>query len=64
MAGFGYRNTGRVDLRVVPHPAVTLVLDWGNGPHVVDNGSGRQQHGALVAGLAPDATVTWSSSRR
>jgi AraC-like DNA-binding protein len=55
MAGFGYRNTGRVDLRAVPHPAVTLVLDWGNGPLLVESGSGSQQHGALVAGLAPDA---------
>jgi hypothetical protein len=36
---------------VVPHPAVTLVLEFGNGPLVVDSATGRQQRGNLAAGF-------------
>ena len=50
MAGFRGRGEGSVDVRVVPHPAVTLVLEFGNGPLVVDIASGRRQRGNLVAG--------------
>ncbi|GAA5040342.1 helix-turn-helix domain-containing protein [Thermocatellispora tengchongensis] len=52
MAGFRARATGPIDLRAIPHPAVTLVLESGNGPLVVDNATGRQQRGSLVARLA------------
>ena len=55
IAGFRYRSTGRVDLRAVPHPAVTLALDWGDGPLVVDDATGWRQRGGLVARLAFDA---------
>jgi AraC-like DNA-binding protein len=51
MAGFRGRSVGPVDVRVVPHPAVTLVLEFGNGPLVVDAATGRQQRGNLVAGF-------------
>ena len=51
MAGFRGRGAGPVDVRVVPHPAVTLVLEFGNGPLVVDAATGRQQRGNLVAGF-------------
>jgi AraC-like DNA-binding protein len=51
MAGFRDRGAGPVDVRVVPHPAVTLVLGFGNGPLVVDVVTGRQQRGDLVAGF-------------
>jgi AraC-like DNA-binding protein len=51
MAGFRSRAAGGVDVRVVPHPAVTLVLEFGNGPLVVDTASGRQERGNLVAGF-------------
>lgn len=51
MAGFRGRGEGPVDVRVVPHPAVTLVLEFGNGPLVVDAATGRQQRGNLVAGF-------------
>jgi AraC-like DNA-binding protein len=53
MAGFRDRATDPVDLRVVPYPAVTVVVDLGDGLLVVDDGSGRQQKGSVVAGLAP-----------
>jgi AraC-like DNA-binding protein len=52
MAGFRDRNTNLADLRVVPHPAVTVVVDFGDGVLVKD-ASGRQQRGSIVAGLAP-----------
>jgi hypothetical protein len=49
MAGFGVRS-GEA-LRMVPHPAVTLILDFGAGPAIVDDAAGRRQRGSLVAGL-------------
>jgi AraC-like DNA-binding protein len=51
MAGFHSRSAGPVDVRVIPHPAVTLVLEFGNGPLVVDRAAGRQLRGNLVAGF-------------
>jgi AraC-like DNA-binding protein len=53
MAGFRQRAAGAIDLRVVPYPAVTVVVDLVDGLVVVDDVSGRQQGGALVAGMAP-----------
>jgi AraC-like DNA-binding protein len=53
MAGFRARARDLVDLRTVPYPAITVVVDFGDGPLVVDDGSGRQQRGSVVAGLAP-----------
>ncbi|MGR6912755.1 helix-turn-helix domain-containing protein [[Actinomadura] parvosata] len=47
----GFRSAGPVDVRVVPHPALTLVLEFGNGPLVVDRATGRQRRGDLVAGF-------------
>jgi AraC-like DNA-binding protein len=38
---------------VVPHPAVTLVAEFGAGPLIVDDGLGRRELGGLVGGLAP-----------
>lgn len=35
---------------MVPHPAVTLLLDFGTGSPVVDHAAGRQHGGSLVAG--------------
>ena len=53
MAGFRSRATDLVDLRTVPYPAITVVVDFGDGPLVVDDGSGRELRGSIVAGLAP-----------
>lgn len=52
MAGFRDRATD-LDLRVVPYPAVTVVVDCGGGLLVDDEVSGRQQRGSVVVGLAP-----------
>ncbi|MFI7413564.1 hypothetical protein ACIBU0_33360 [Streptomyces sp. NPDC049627] len=51
MSGFRGGSAGPVDVRVVPHPAVTLVLEFGNGPLVVDAVTGRRQQGIHVAGF-------------
>jgi AraC-like DNA-binding protein len=54
MAGFRHRATDLVDLTAVPYPAVTVVVDFGDGQLVVDDVSGRNQRGgSVVAGLAP-----------
>jgi hypothetical protein len=52
MAGFRDRATD-LDLRVVPYPAVTLVVDLGDGL-LIDHAGGQPQRGSIVAGLAPD----------
>jgi AraC-like DNA-binding protein len=52
MAGFTDRAKDLVDLQVVPYPAVTLVIDLGDGM-LVDHASGQQQSGSLAVGLAP-----------
>ncbi|MFF9312430.1 helix-turn-helix domain-containing protein [Streptomyces sp. NPDC014748] len=48
MAGFCVRELD--GLRMVPHPAVTLLLEFGVGSPVVDWAAGRQQRGSIVAG--------------
>ncbi|MFB4278501.1 helix-turn-helix domain-containing protein [Nonomuraea sp. MTCD27] len=47
MAGFRVRDLDA--LRMVPHPAVTLLLDFGAGSPVLHHAAGRQQ-GSVVAG--------------
>src|SRR5437773_8547918 len=51
MAGFRDRGMTPVGHRAIPHPAVTLALEFGAGPLIVDDVAGRQQRGCLVAGL-------------
>src|SRR5690349_4082525 len=48
MAGFRVRDLDA--LRMIPHPAVTLLLEFGAGSPVVDYAAGRQQRGSIVAG--------------
>ncbi|MEU7067306.1 AraC family transcriptional regulator [Streptomyces sp. NPDC046161] len=55
LAGFRDSSAGPVDVPLVPHPAVTLVVEFGDGLFVVGDATGRQQRGSLVAGLAPGA---------
>lgn len=50
MAGFGVVGLPAGGLRVVPHPAVTLVLEFGADLPVVDDGAGRRHRGSVVAG--------------
>jgi len=54
MAGFRARTTDLVDLSVVPHSAVTVYVDLGDGSLAVDDSSGRRQTGGVVVGLAPN----------
>jgi AraC-like DNA-binding protein len=54
MAGFTSRAKELVDLQVVPYPAVTVFVDFGDGL-LVDGAGGRQRRGGVVAGLAPGA---------
>lgn len=56
MAGFRSHATDFVDLRLVPYPAVTLFIDFGDGL-LVDETSGRVLRGSIVAGLAPGAVL-------
>jgi len=51
MAGFRDLGVTTVGHRAIPHPAVTLVLDFGAGPLIVDDAAGRQRRGSVVAGL-------------
>jgi AraC-like DNA-binding protein len=56
MAGFSDQGSNPLDLRLIPHPAVTLLFDLcdlGDASIVVDNGRGGQRRGCVVAGLAP-----------
>ncbi|WP_051753536.1 AraC family transcriptional regulator [Streptosporangium amethystogenes] len=48
MAGFRVRDLDA--LRMVPHPAVTLLLEFGAGSPVLGCAAGRQQRGSMVAG--------------
>ncbi|WP_367318633.1 helix-turn-helix domain-containing protein [Streptomyces sp. HUAS ZL42] len=48
MAGFHVPDLET--LRIVPHPAVTLLLEFGAGSPVLDCATGRQQRGSMVAG--------------
>jgi len=53
MAGFSDRATSRVEVELVPHPAVTVLFDLGDQPLTIEYGSGQQRGGCYVAGLAP-----------
>ncbi|WP_447041755.1 helix-turn-helix domain-containing protein [Streptomyces sp. DSM 118878] len=50
MAGFRVPGAPVDALRVVAHPAVMLILEFGPSPSTVDDGAGRRHRGSLVAG--------------
>ncbi|GAA5003108.1 helix-turn-helix domain-containing protein [Actinopolymorpha pittospori] len=50
MAGFGVHSI-TAPLRMVPHPGLTLVLEFGAGQPIVDDVAGPRPWGSLVAGL-------------
>jgi AraC-like DNA-binding protein len=56
MAGFRARTKDLVELSVIPYPAVTLFIDFGDGL-LIDDSSGLRQRGSVVAGLVPGAVV-------
>ncbi|WP_067829981.1 helix-turn-helix domain-containing protein [Actinomadura kijaniata] len=53
MAGFRDRVAAGLDLRVLPQPAVTVVLGFGDGPVTVENTTGHRAMRGLVAALSP-----------
>jgi hypothetical protein len=59
MAGFRGRGMTAVSYRAIPHPAVTLALEFGAGPLIVNDAAGRQQRGSLVAGLGFGPDAVW-----
>ena len=59
MAGFRDRGMTAVGQRAIPHPAVTLALEFGAGPLIVEDAAGRQQRGSLVAGLGFGPGAVW-----
>src|SRR5215469_2609283 len=54
MAGFRASSVELVDMRVVPYPAITVFIDFGDAL-LVDDASGQRQRGSVVTGLAPGA---------
>lgn len=50
MAGFGDRGRTPSGLRLIPHPAVTLALMFGEGSITVSDGRGNRRGGSLVTG--------------
>jgi AraC-like DNA-binding protein len=52
MAGFRDRTAGAVDLQFVPHPALTVFIDFGDGL-LVDKVSGPELRDSFAIGLAP-----------
>lgn len=50
MAGFRVPGPPVGGLRVVPHPAVMLILEFGTSPPTVEDGAGQRHRGSLVAG--------------
>jgi AraC-like DNA-binding protein len=59
MAGFRGRGTTAGGHRAIPHPSVTLALEFGAGPLVVVNAEGRPQQGSLVAGMGFEQNAMW-----
>jgi AraC-like DNA-binding protein len=54
MAGFRANSADLVDMSVVPYPAVTVFIDFGDAL-LVDDATGQRQRGSVVTGLAPGA---------
>lgn len=52
MAGFRGRADESVELRMVPYPALTVFIDFGD-TLLVDDVSGDRKRGSIVVGLAP-----------
>lgn len=52
MAGFRGRAEGPVELQVVPYPALTVFVDFGD-TLLVDDASGDRKRGSVIIGLAP-----------
>ena len=53
MAGFRQRVPAPLDIAMVAHPAVTLLIDLGEGGGIVCDTRGRRERGSVVIGLMP-----------
>lgn len=52
MAGFRIRGDSPIELRAIPHPAVTVAVEFGDRPFDIHGRAGRLRSESLVAGLA------------
>ncbi|NUP25749.1 MAG: AraC family transcriptional regulator [Nocardia sp.] len=52
MAGFRGRTADPVDIKVIPHPALTVFIDFGDG-RLVDDTNDRHLRGGIFAGFLP-----------
>lgn len=50
MAGFRVPGVPLEGLRVIPHPAVMLILEFGTSPSTVEDGAGQRHRGSFAAG--------------
>src|SRR5215217_782040 len=48
MAGFCYRGDGPLDLRAIPHPAVMVVVEFGDCAFNVHDAAGRSWSGSVA----------------
>ncbi|WP_225729114.1 MULTISPECIES: AraC family transcriptional regulator [unclassified Nocardia] len=55
MAGFRIRGDGPESVRAIPHPAVTLVVEFGERSFDIRDSAGRSHSGSLVWGLGGNA---------
>ncbi|MFQ6395427.1 helix-turn-helix domain-containing protein [Nocardia sp. KC 131] len=55
MAGFRIHGDGPAQLRVIPHPAVTVVVEFGDDRFDVRDSTGRSHSGSLALGLSGSA---------
>ncbi|MER5325906.1 AraC family transcriptional regulator [Streptosporangium roseum] len=52
MAGFRIRGDSPTELRAIPHPAVTVAVEFGDRPVDIHGATGRMRLKSLAAGLA------------
>ncbi|MER5728325.1 helix-turn-helix domain-containing protein [Streptomyces sp. NPDC002138] len=52
MAGFRIRGDSPINLRAIPHPAVTLAIEFGDRPFDIHGTAGRMRSVSLAAGLS------------
>ncbi|MFI6844297.1 helix-turn-helix domain-containing protein [Kitasatospora sp. NPDC050467] len=52
MAGFRIRGGSPIDLRAIPHPAITVAVEFGGRPFDIHGAVGRMRSESVTAGLA------------
>ncbi|MFE4973655.1 helix-turn-helix domain-containing protein [Kitasatospora sp. NPDC056651] len=52
MAGFRIRDDNPIELRAIPHPAVTVAVEFGDRPFGIYGAGGGMRSASLAAGLA------------